>query len=111
MAEDIFRHFLSGVRKTTSSLIRRITAKKLLDQSQQQQRTNDKKRFERNMSDYQEFLQRYEQLLNENKYLTGSKRTFVDIVVYMEIDTIRVMYKQEFSADFPSLKAWFKALG
>ena len=58
-AEDILRHFLSLVRKTTASLIRRVAKKRMLDETANKNAI-DSSRFARNLNDYKEFLMRYE---------------------------------------------------
>ena len=55
-------------------------------------------------------MKRYERLLLENDYLTGPKRTFVDIVVFMEIETIQIMFKRDLPSKCTRLQTWHKTL-
>ena len=81
---DVFRHFMTKVRKTTTQLIRCIANKKVFNMPKQ---PIDQEKLERYLQDFILILQKYEGQLRSNPYLTGQKITFVDIVIFIEIET------------------------
>ena len=42
--------------------------------------------------------------------MSGPQLSIVDIVVFIELDTINSMYKQDIHDDCPKLKSWFAKL-
>ena len=94
-------------RRTENALVGAIVKAKVFGQEPSEM---DKARLKQNLSDYNESLARYEQLLGEHSYLSGPKRTHIDIIIFVGIDTINTCYKREIPAECPKLAKWYKQL-
>ena len=49
---------------------------------------------------------RYEAQLKSQPYLTGSQMTFVDIVIFIEIETVLLMYRSELPEQCQNMLVW-----
>ena len=99
---DIYRHFNQVVKKTTSHLIRTIVNKKVFNAS----RPIDLEKLEQCLTDFKELMLRYEAQLKSQPYLTGSQMTFVDIVIFIEIETVLLMYRSELPEQCRNMLVW-----
>ena len=104
--EGLVRHFLTKVRKVTSALIREVALKKVLEKNQQ----IDFERQQRRLSDFEEFLARYDELLQQSEYLSGPSLTYIDIVVFVEIDTVSLIFNRPIPQTCSKLQSWFDNL-
>ena len=99
--------FQKIMRRRTVTLIRVIVNEKVLEKK-------SKKVVDVN-DDLQEFfdqiLNKLEEKLSRQKYLTGEKLTIIDIMFYCEIVTILKMYNKEVPRDqCACLHEWFETL-
>lgn len=67
--------------------------------------------MQKDIRDFEELMERYEQRLAKGAYLTGSQISYVDIAVYTELITILTMYQLEVPKNFSLLKKWIEDLG
>ena len=89
MIHDMFRHFNSVVKKTTTVLIRSIVNKKVFNTS----KPIDQVKLDQNLNYFSEIMLRYEKQLKKEPFLTGKQITFVDVIVFIEIETVLLMYR------------------
>ena len=77
------------VKKTTSMLIRSIVNKKVFNTS----KPIDQVKLDQNLNYFSEIMLRYEKQLKKEPFLTGKQITFVDVIVFIEIETVLLMYR------------------
>ena len=105
-ANDLFRHFTNTVRKVTCWLIKTIANLKVF----KDKHLLNKKKMWDYLVDFDNLMLRYEKQLQKHDNLTGPKMTFIDIIVFNEIETILLMYSRDLPNTCPKLKAWLTTL-
>ena len=103
--------FWTTVRKNTGWQIRKIVNKKMdKDQNGGAKGKEDgkKNQWPGYRGEYNDqLLKVYDESLKKNNFLTGEQITFVDIIVYCEIETIIKMTRETIPVYYAALSAWY----
>ena len=110
----IQRFFFREMRGNTSQLIRRL-ALKVLDPENAPDTSNAdvKRKVEVRMAEFEKKrLSKLGELLKDDqKYLTGSQMSFVDIVIYCEVNQVLAMYDRTIPQHETKLVEWYEMMG
>ena len=60
------------------------------------------------MDSYYHGIMQLEYYLKKHDYLTGDQMTYVDVVAFIEIDTLNTIYQQELPRECPKLIEWYR---
>ena len=60
------------------------------------------------LDDFTQLVSAYEYHLQKSTFLTGNQMTYVDVVIFIEIDTVRVLFRNDLPGDCPMLNQWYK---
>lgn len=63
-------------------------------------------KLEQKLEDFNQLMLRYENLLNAKAYLTGNKMTWIDVLIFIEIETVLIMYRIELPSRCRKLLRW-----
>ena len=105
----IQRFFFREMRGNTSQLIRRLALKVLDPQNAPDASNADvKRKVEMRMAEFeQKRLTKLGELLDQHKNLTGDQVSFIDIVVYCEINQVLAMYDRTIPQHMAKLCEWY----